>query len=187
MHYQRELIEAAERTARFGLKVPEIVTTRQRFLTPENDAKIRRAFAEDPELRSLEAEDVSAQCLLIHNGLVNRFAMIFGVPVLFTLGYVRTGDCTLYFQDEASLAAMLRNGIDPGEVDLHAWITLPSMELIDMTLCTTWGLVHNEPDAIGRTMFRHADELNGMSYHPLLVGNSFLRQTGVLLDIEVGG
>jgi hypothetical protein len=77
---------------------------------------------------------------------------------------------------------MLRIGHKGGNMNIHAWLTLPSTEIIDVSLATTMGIVQKRPEMLGLAITRPADELNGMAYKPMLVGDGFLRKTGLLIE-----
>jgi hypothetical protein len=69
-----------------------------------------------------------------------------------------------------------------GAINLHAWLTTPNMEIIDLTFATTYGIVNNVPSVIGRCSFQHYSAFNeNMVYHPQLVGEDYLKQIGALV------
>ena len=76
---------------------------------------------------------------------------------------------------------MLKTGVE-GEVNLHAWLTLPSMEVLDFSLPTSYAKVNNRPEDIGSAIAEHANKLsaNGMTYKPLIVGEDFLVKSKIL-------
>ncbi|MGA3706031.1 hypothetical protein ACI2TH_22145 [Ralstonia nicotianae] len=70
-------------------------------------------------------------------------------------------------------------------LELHAWLTLPSREIIDLTLSTTLGLVRNLPELVGRAAFIHPNDLVGNhSYHPQVLGEDYLRRIGVMVELQ---
>ncbi|KMZ11842.1 hypothetical protein BHUM_03135 [Candidatus Burkholderia humilis] len=70
-------------------------------------------------------------------------------------------------------------------LELHAWLTLPSREIIDLTLSTTLGIVRNLPELVGRAAFIHPNDLVGNhSYHPQVLGEDYLRRIGVMVELE---
>lgn len=70
-------------------------------------------------------------------------------------------------------------------LELHAWLTLPSREIIDLTLATTLGIVRDEPDLLGRFAFIHPDDLvDNQSYHPQLLGDAYLRRIGAMIALS---
>lgn len=85
----------------------------------------------------------------------------------------------VYYQTEDSLTRILSEGLDVSSANLHAWLTLPSMEIIDMIFPTSYGVINNKkPSELGGVIIKHASELTGgMSYHPMIIGTEFLEKS----------
>ena len=82
----------------------------------------------------------------------------------------------MFYQSEASLKKLLTEGINGNTINLHTWLTLPSMEILDFTLPTTLGKISGNKEMYGKTIIKHPSKLtNNMEYHPLLVGEEFLK------------
>ena len=93
------------------------------------------------------------------------------MPLAFTLGYVEYNGRKVFYSDTRELKAMLHKGISSPALNLHAWLTLPSHEVSDMTFGTTYGVVTQTPSVIGRMCFLHPEEMIAdMQYHPQLIG-----------------
>lgn len=134
-------------------------------------------------LGELELEEVMAQCLSINYRLRSVVQAWLGCPVLYTLGWIDDETERGMFRfDDVFIADMLRTGHKGGSVNIHAWLTLPSMEIIDVSLATTMGFAQKRPEMLGLAITRPADELNGMAYKPMLVGDEFLCKTGMLIE-----
>ncbi|RIY05224.1 hypothetical protein D0T11_20755 [Hymenobacter rubripertinctus] len=104
-----------------------------------------------------------------------------GCEVFYTLGWVddETENGLFYF-DEVFIRDVIRTKYSKNTMKIHAWLTLPSLEIIDITLFTTLAFAKKQPTMLGRVITRHPDYIQGMAYKPMLVGDDFLRQTGVL-------
>lgn len=110
----------------------------------------------------------------------------FRCPVLYTLGWIDDGsDEGLFKFDDAFIADKLRNVHMPGNVNIHAWLTLPSMEIIDVTLATTMAIAQGRPEQGGGVVMGYADEFKGLAYRPMLIGMDFLRRAGLLIELGV--
>ncbi|WP_186164468.1 hypothetical protein [Burkholderia gladioli] len=135
----------------------------------------------------MQAEDVAAQCFAVSSFLRERLQDVLGVPLTYTLGYVNLGDGPVFHTPVDTLKAMFDAGSHASRtLELHAWLTLPSREIIDLTLATTLGVVRNEPELLGRFAFIHSDELVGnQSYHPQLLGEAYLRRIGAMIKLDV--
>ena len=181
-NYATEWAAAVERTKRFGLDVPshEVQLTKQ-YLTDERQPEF--PYVVQRGLGDLDFSDVVAQCMAIHYRLAPVIQEWLGCPVLYTLGWIDDGTDTGMFKfDDDFIADKLKNGHAGGTVNLHAWLTLPSMEVIDMALATTIAVINKMPEGYGRVLARPADGLDGMAYKPMLVGPDFLRETGLLVE-----
>jgi hypothetical protein len=180
--YSTEWAAAVERTNRFGLDVPaHSAQTTHRYLNAARQAEF--PYVVQRGLGDLDFHDVVAQCLSIHYRLVPVIEKWLGCPALYTLGWVDDGtDRGMFKFDDAFIDDKLKNGHRGGTVNIHAWLTLPSMEIIDVALATTIAVLQRLPDGYGAALARHADELKGIAYKPMLVGPDFLRRTGLLVE-----
>jgi len=177
--YFDEFVEAQQRTAKFNLASPKIQEPTKRLLTPAKLAQfpsvVRDAVGE------LSLNEVVAQCLSIHFRLQRPLEEFFDVPIIFTIGYVYTPPSYLFRQTEAELLKLLQDGMRGPQVNLHAWLTLPSMEIIDLSLATSIAVIHKNKEGLGGVFASHADELkHGLRYHPMLLGTDYLERIGAL-------
>jgi hypothetical protein len=107
------------------------------------------------------------------------------VPLAYTLGYIRQNGQRLCCTPIAGLEQMLRTGIAPGaRVSLHAWLTLPSHEIIDVSFWALFPDLGCADEREMRSLFMHPDQMPGRSYHPQWVGDGFVRRIGVLKEYE---
>lgn len=59
------------------------------------------------------------------------------------------------------------------------------MEIIDLTFVTTYGIVNNKPDVIGRCAFQHYSAFDdNMVNHPQLIGDDYLKKIGALKEVD---
>ncbi|EMK3363201.1 hypothetical protein V8061_001035 [Vibrio parahaemolyticus] len=179
--YKKEFEEAVERTRRFNLICPNVTYQDARLLTPELMSGFAQAFQKHIGQPSIE--EVVAQCLSFHFKLKEPMSELVGVPCQFTIGYVETRERLMFHQTEDDLLNILNTGISGPSLNIHAWLTLPTMEIIDLSLPTSYAVVNNIKDGIGRVIAQHPDELvDGMKYHPMLIGEDFLRKSGAMIE-----
>lgn len=109
-----------------------------------------------------------------------------GLALTYTIGYINLGDRLAFHTPIERLKQILDRGLPiHGEMNLHAWLTLPSHEIIDLTLATTYGIANNIPKLLGSAAFIHpSDMVGGQSYHPQLVGEDFLQRIGAMRDLR---
>lgn len=179
--YKSEFESAVKRTEMFGLSCPEVNYAEGTILTQEKMMRFPQTL--EQYIGRPGVEEVVAQCLSIHYKLKEPLSEIFGAPCTFTIGYVETPSRLMFHQSEDALRGILQNGVEGNTLNIHAWLTLPTMEIIDMSLPTSYAVINNEDEGIGGVIAQHPDELTGgMKYHPMLVGEDFLRQCGGLIE-----
>ncbi|MDO6761910.1 hypothetical protein [Agarivorans sp. 1_MG-2023] len=182
--YKQEFKNAVERTKGFGLNCPIVRFQEGRLLTPELMGGFAKAFQE--HIGEPDVEDVVAQCLSFHFRLLEPMSNIVGMPCQFTIGYVETNERLMFHQTEESLLNILENGIKGSTLNIHAWLTLPTMEIIDLSLPTSYAVINNHKEGIGGVIAQHPDELTGgMKYHPMLIGEDFLIKSGAMIGFRI--
>ncbi|WP_186080256.1 hypothetical protein [Burkholderia gladioli] len=155
-----------------------------RYVSPTTIAKV--SDCAQAVLGRMQAENVAAQCFAVSSFLREPLQDVLGVPLTYTLGYVNLGRGPVFHTPVESLKAMLDAGRPASRaLELHAWLTLPSREIIDLTLSTTLGIVRNLPELVGRAAFIHPNDLVGNhSYHPQVLGEDYLRRIGVMVELQ---
>ena len=182
--YREEFSSAIERTKAFGLSCPEVQFLSGLLLTADKMSKFPYVLRET--VGEIGVKEVVAQCLSIHYQLVEPISLIFGAPVYFTIGHVETQEGLMFHQTAGSLQSILRNGIRGTTLNIHAWLTLPTMEVMDFSLPTSYAVLNKIPDGIGGLIATHPDTLKkGMKYHPMLVGEDFLIKSGGLVEYGI--
>jgi hypothetical protein len=182
--YRQEFIEAFERSSRLGLKSETAVLfDDKRFFSSDEDEKIQKVIN---EIGVQRLHELFSQCFLAHIKAKPIVEKHFGSRVYFTLGYITVGEYKLYYKSENDLEQMIQGNIVDESVNLHAWLTLPTLEIIDLTFSTTYALVNNMKDKVGAIITKHVDDFNEvMAYNPMLVGEEFLFRSGIL-RFEIG-
>jgi hypothetical protein len=115
----------------------------------------------------------------IHLGpVIGKFL---GTDPIFTLGYFGVGDNNVYYLDEKTLLDWAKNGPKTfPSVDVHAWLTLPSFEIVDMTAGSTLAIAMNIKEGRGAAITKHYSELTlGLVYHPVILGEDMLPVFGL--------
>lgn len=181
-NYLNEFQAALARTEKFGLSTPKVSYTHRRLLSKRVQHGTERTISQ--RFGPLSLEQIAHQCLHFNFRLEQPLSECLNQPVIFTIGHIyifESQEC-LYSKTEDQLKAMLEKGVDRPSVDLHAWLTLPSMEIIDSVFFTSYYAVKKLGEPF-RILISHPEELIGMSYHPMLIGTDFLRKTGLLVEL----
>lgn len=175
--YEERFDQALKRSKAWGLAPSGFSRTEERFVSERNLQVFQQVAAS--HLSHYQAEDVSQQCFAVTGMLKAPLEKALGVPLAFTLGYVEYDGRNVFHTINRELKAMLKKGLPSPALNLHAWLTLPSHEIIDMTFGTTYGVVNQVPSVIGRMCFLHPDDMpSDMQYHPQLVGEDYLERVG---------
>lgn len=175
MPYLNDFKEALQRNVRLGLESPYFSHQDTRYLDDDFNAKFPHLILDT--FGMLEPKDLTARCIPIHDQLQNVLKVKLGILSYFTIGYITLNGEKVYYQTEKSLKQLLSAGIDLCSVNLHVWLTLPSMEIIDMTFPTSYGVVKNKRELLGQVVTKHYSELTAdMSYHPMIIGTEYIEK-----------
>lgn len=187
--YRALFEKAVERTAELGLSIPEIVYTDKTYWTPEAlssfDAYIRE------ERRELLADGLvgsSERRVQIHVGLLEPLQEFFSCKVYLTVGSVTRSKNEWYALSDKEVRQWLKEGAYGDDLNLHAWLTLDSLEILDMTFLPTVVGIGERSEFSRRAITISPDLLpraqpqiplypsNGLKYQPFVVGLDFLRK-----------
>ena len=181
--YLKELVLATNRTREYGLEAPNF----QPYLTKRwLDENIIQEIAKllQSKFPGTTVEDLSTKCLSLNKRMAPAVSELLGCRVLYTLGWIDEVVEGGYYSgfDDKFIADTLLYGHHGSKLNAHAWLTLPSMEIIDLTILTTIGHLKNQPALCGHLIMRHVDELTGISYKPVLVGDDFFAKAGIKVE-----
>lgn len=175
MTYVERFQAAQERTKRLGLPLPDVTPTATRFLSEPGLTTLQAVVSE--VFRELTPSDLVGRCVSIHRATREDVSRALGCEAVLTIGHVETPEMTYFGRAESDYRDNLEGTYLANLNQLHCWLTLPSMEIIDLTLVTSFAVIQqweDEDDHVGRPILRHGDELTGgWSYHPMLVGEAF--------------
>lgn len=182
LSYETKLLAAHVRSLYWGLRPPVVEHTSVRYAPAAGSmvfSKIRQALGHLSE--DLVTTQRFGLVLLIRDLLEREFR----IRLIYTLGYVYQDGQRLYYTPIEGLEQMLKTGIKPGvRISLHAWLTLPSHEVIDATFWAAFPAYACAEERNQRGLFMHPDQMPGRSYHPQWVGEGFLRKIEVLKEYE---
>lgn len=169
--YQEEFFAACERTRRLGYSAETVSFNDKRFAAGTGLAQIAAMLQK--LFGSTTPERIGNNCVEINEILhdyINEYNLF---RAYFTIGYFRIdGDYKFKFS-ETDLQRWLADGHTgtAAGLNLHAWLTLESLELIDATLPTSVGLSSKDSRLLGSVITCRPSELNGdLTFHPMIVG-----------------
>lgn len=180
MGYADEWYEAVARTAKYGLEVGEgSALVDQLYLAEQRKDEFPYIIRDN--LGFLQPEDIVAQCIKIHWLLAPVFRNWLKCPVTYTIGWIDDNSTHGLFKfDEDFILNRLNNPKLGGVVNVHTWLTLPSLEIIDISLASTIAHTQKKPELYGSILAGHADSFTSMSYKPMLIGEGFLLKSGLI-------
>lgn len=180
MSYKDEWRQAVARTTKHGLVMnKEFTLVDQPYLTERRKEEFPYVIKEKFGL--LESKDLVAQCISVHLSLVPTISDWLSCPVAYTIGWIdNNSERGLFKFDEDSILSMLNNPRQGGVVNIHTWLTLPSLEIIDVVLASSIAYAQRKPEFYGNILAGHADDFAAMRYKPMLVGEDFLLKSGLI-------
>ncbi len=194
--YVETLREAARFSRHSGIKFGEFVLNPKSTLNRITDVQLIGALSsvfidESYGLQHIDyfnafrdPKDRVKKCIPAHAWGMAGIKKLLGVNVYFTLGsvqHIRTGD-PFYPISQKTLTNMLREKRPHPEVDLHAWLTLETSEIIDFTLSSTL-VAKGKPYALDlpEVIKGDGDNAYGFCYTPVAVGRDWLTKTGLIV------
>lgn len=188
--YNDDFMKAAARTAKLGLEIPPVLLTDGQHWSPKKIAKIEPLVKK--RFPKLHVNDVVASCHRIHTGMLEPLENLLGCKAYLTIGSVSTKTGNKYFRkrvhdyklSERKVRRWMKGGFNPLKegINFHAWVTLDSMEIFDMTYPTTFGAATGDTRVMGGVFTCHPDNLlDGIQYHPFVIGTNLLERMGVLV------
>lgn len=181
--YAAAFAAAYARATLWGLRPPSIDSLPVRYATPASISAIQWQLYRS--IGHISEDIVATQRFGITAVVRAVLEAELRVPLAYTLGYVQQNGQQLCHTSIEGLEQMLRTGIAPGaRVSLHAWLTLPSHEIIDVAFWATLPAQSSIDERETRALFMHPDQLPGRTYHPQWVGDGFVRRIGILKEYE---
>lgn len=195
-NYRNEFERAVGRTRRLGLADPQVTRTVNRYWTPQKVGQIPPFVA--GVFPTLDVHDVVASCHRIHMAVLEPLEKLLGCRAYLTVGstsapisgrkFYQRRRVRDFKMSDRQVRRWMREGIEAPDsrLSLHAWVTLDSMEIFDMTLPTSVGAHFGFPDMMGGVISCHPDDMKkGIRYHPFVVGEDLFRRMGALFEFVV--
>jgi len=181
--YETKLMAARARSILWGLRPPAFDAVPARYVSPGSALLVRQQLS--LVMGRLSDDQVAARRFDLTAQLRDRLERELRVPLTYTLGYLCQEGQWFFCTPIAGLEQMLRTGIAPGaRVKLHAWLTLPSHEIVDPTFWAVLPAYTCADERQNRGLFMHPDQMLGRSYHPQWTGEGFVRRVGLLREYD---
>lgn len=125
--------------------------------------------------------EANLKCLAIHKQLKNYLVIHSSNLYFLTFGYVNTGKEDLFKFGVDEIKGWMSDPEPHCNKQYHCWLTLQSMEIIDISLPTTLMIHRGGPINQWRTVEDHPDELPSWVYYPVFVGEYLAKIAGMLV------
>lgn len=184
LNYENEFRDACKRSLEWKLEIPDVRYSTEPVLSDINGWNCIKVIQEVSS--QYTAEEISQQCFWYMLNVKSILEDVLNSPLYYTLGYIQYNKKSVFYTPENELKGKLSDGVAPGTAfNLHAWLTTPNMEIIDLTFGTTYGIVNNVPEVVGLCAFQHSSKFDeNMIYHPQLIGDDYLKKIGALVEIS---
>lgn len=180
--YKRAFYIANERNHEFNLECFSLDIKKDNYINKEFHRKLPALILEN--FGAISVEEVSGRCFEIHARLKNVIERILECTAYFTLGNVFVGNDRVFEVKHEELKKLLTDGISSSKLNMHAWITLNSMEILDFSIASTYAIAKGTNEGIGSVIANHPDDLSGgLKYVPMIIGDEFLYKIGAKYDL----
>ena len=179
--YEQCFHAAIARTNSHGLDCPVFSAGSAPLLTGDGMSELSKYLVK--QQGGLKLSDVSSRCVDANITVKPYVEKFFGVTVYVTSGAVRQEPTSPFFElSESDIHALLVNPIQRQRlqpIPFHAWLTFPTMEILDITLGTSIGVRFNVQKMLGQVYGGYPAALP-LVWHPMMVGEEFLRKSGAV-------
>ena len=173
--YQDAFQDAVLSTEKQGLNLPDIDYRADRLMNADRLQKL--TVVVKGVFKTLSLEDIQVQSLLIHQELQPIVENVFESPAFYTIGFVHLPPNDYFQLAYEDVSELLKEGQGKKDLELHAWLTLPTMEIVDFSINSTLAAVLENPEIAGRILAAHPEQFKGgLAFHPVLVGDDFLNR-----------
>jgi hypothetical protein len=176
--YAREFGEAVIFTRQIGCITPIFDFRDKLYCNPDAMTKIGNFLDKMMAKKNILIEDFCANCLNANIFLVKELSNLLRCKAIVTLGYITIKGPRedLYRFSCEDLQRWIEPEFLTNSANAHAWITLESGEVIDLTLLTSIAIVKN-CDGKG-AFFGGRPEEPGISveFHPIAVGRDVIEK-----------
>ncbi|QEY16049.1 hypothetical protein D0C16_08680 [Cellvibrio sp. KY-GH-1] len=175
--YANNFLKALNTTRELKLDTPHVKFQSKRIITENLLRRVPKLI--EKRLGKLPIEQVAGQCIAIHYNIKKTLEELFNTELYYTIGYVENQFDNRFYHDKNDIINLLQSKTAKPQLNLHTWLTFPSMEIMDYSLLSTYAVAYSRPDHYFDLLAEHADELkNGIRYHPTIVGEDFLERIG---------
>ncbi|MES2501796.1 MAG: hypothetical protein V4545_04255 [Pseudomonadota bacterium] len=186
--YKNKFIEALTFTSSLGCAVQEFTFDSGTLLTEEK-SNVMQEMLENNGIYSFK--NSAGQCINWCHALQPLVAKAFDCNVLLTIGQLHFGKKTIYNPTEIDFTRWHKLGFRKSDFNentgfnFHAWLTLPSGEILDLTLWSTLGSIWKKPEMIDSVICGDPDKIAPYpKYTPIIIGNEYIETVESITGCE---
>lgn len=176
--YIERLQAAYDFTEELGASFTRLPATKTELFTAELGGKLHDEFS---NLGIVSFAGAAGQCVKWSHALRPHVEKILGEPVLLTFGQVLNSTRSYFDPTRADLRAWYQRGLCATDfegrsgINLHAWWTLSSGEIVDVTLWSTLSAAWKRPELLGAITGGWPDQIApNPTYIPMVVGEDYI-------------
>lgn len=189
MSYRDQFIEATRFTQSMGFAVPDLPSQSAELVSPENGERVMHHVIK-AGIRDLAPS--ALQCLKWSHALLPYVEAGLGCRVALTVGRVSIGARTVFDPTQADFARWAITGVAAKDFvsrsgfNFHAWYTLPTMEILDLTLWSTLAVAWDKPEMRGNVVGGWPDLIApNPAFTPIVVGSSYVEHVHEISDVPL--
>ncbi|PTO80141.1 hypothetical protein [Vibrio splendidus] len=126
------------------------------------------------------ASDADKKCFEFHHKLMVHLEQDIGLKTDLTFGYVDTGHSEWFKFEESDVSEWLNNRNRKKTAEYHVWLTLPSMEILDVSFPITVLRAAGKPISDWNIIGQSPDTLPQYRYYPVFVGIDLAHTCGLV-------
>jgi hypothetical protein len=180
--YTAEYMQAFDRGERLGLRVPPRILVRKPCVDVERTLPVLLDYFDEHE-----PEELMGQTLAIHWALIPRLYDATKVLFELTIGWCEIKGRTFFRHDEETIRRFLKARAAASQregVPFHIWLTSPALEVLDVTFAMNSGWAKTRERCAQLIIYKPPESEDDPVYHPMVVGEDFLLQTGLVIDFS---
>ena len=177
MTYKTQFSEAVRFTESLGFVVPSFAPHDGEFVTAANGERVLHHMAKGG------VTDIAAsalQCLKWSHALQHFVEAGLGCGVTLTIGQVSVGTRSVYNPSKSDFSRWAKDGIGLRDFasrsgfNFHTWYTLPTMEILDLTLWSSLAVAWQMPEMRGNVVGGWPDLIApNPVYTPMVAGTAY--------------
>jgi len=184
--YQRLFQRAIARSRQLGLYTGDFSIVSGCILNQGSIKRVQRALRRIIGLMlGGNSSHLAGQCFTVCSNLENALQGEFRFNPIVTLGGVYGFKGRMFGIDIEVLEAAVAQGAQATQesIDLHAWLTFPTGEIVDPTLLSTMAVKGYDigvPSGLRKLVFGQPKNILNLRYEPLVIGSGLFDRLGMV-------